>query len=154
MSLVQFEKRSMSDWSIAFFPLPDGPAMTTTCFMTLILANRSLRVNLLDHIKDHGYHDEERGAAYGERGNAGDALQNDGQHGEEPEEKRADEREARNDVAEVFSGRTARAHARDERAVFLEVFCDLIRFKGNGRIKIGEHEYESKVERAVYPVVG
>src|SRR3989344_4199981 len=120
MSLVQFEKRSMSDWSIAFFPLPDGPAMTTTCFMTLILANRSLRVNRLDHIKDHGYHD--------------------------------DERDARNDVAEVFSGRTARAHARDERAVFLEVFCDLIRFKGNGRIKIGEHEYESKVERAVYPV--
>src|SRR3989344_4371095 len=96
---------------------------------TLVLANGGLGVYLFDDIEDHGDNDEERGAAYRERGDAGDALEDERQYGKYSEEEVADKRDASDDVGEVFGRLRAGTYARDERAVFLQVFCNLVRLK-------------------------
>src|SRR6202142_453610 len=132
---------------IVFLPEPDGPASTTTCFpltaciVRLILSDRSLCVNLLDHIKDDRHDDEEGRAADRDRGDTGDAAQKTRQDGHRAEEERADERDARNDVAEIFSGRFSGTHTGYERAVFLQILRDLMRLKRDRGIEVGEEKH-------------
>ena len=120
----------------------------------LVLANGGLGVHFLHDIENYRDDDEERGAAYGERGDTGDALENKRQNGEDAEEERADKRDAGDDVGEVFGRLRTRAYTRDECAVFLKIFRDLMWLEGNRSVKVSENNYKTKVHHAVNPLIG
>src|SRR3989338_2189981 len=61
----------------------------------LVLANGCLCINLLDQVENHRDNDEECRTTDGNRGNACYPLQYDWEHGQNTEEERANERDAR-----------------------------------------------------------
>ena len=120
----------------------------------LVLANGGLGVYLLYDIENYGDDDEECGAAYGECGDTSDALENKRQDGKGAKKECSNERDTGDDVGEIFSGLRARAYSRDECAVFLKIFCDLMRLEGDCGIKVGENNHKTEVHRPIDPLIG
>ena len=83
----------------------------------LVLANRSLCVDLFDEIENNRYHDEECCTTDSNDRDTRKTLQNDRQHCEQSEEEGSDERDARDHIGEIFSCILTRTDARDEGAV-------------------------------------
>src|SRR3990167_5000330 len=115
----------------------------------LILPDGDLRVDAAREVEDDLDHDEERGAAKRQRGDAGQRLHGDRQDRDEAQKERSDKGDTRDDVAEVAFSAGAGPHAGDKGAVFLQVFRYHVRVKGHHRVEVGKEEHEDKVQRAI-----
>src|SRR5437764_10601350 len=98
-----------------------GPRVPPSPDEALVAPHEELGLELLHRLDDHADHDEDARAAEAERLHAGEVADERRHDRDDAEEERTGDRDAGDHPAEELRGRTARADARDEPAVALDV---------------------------------
>src|SRR6266481_4064710 len=117
--------------------LPDQP---------LILVREQIALNLRQRIHGHADHDQERRAAKVER-HRGVGNQNFRDKADNREVDRAQYRDARKHIVDVFRGALAGANARNEAAMLLEIVGGLGRVEHDRGIEEREEHDQRQIEK-------
>ena len=113
-----------------------------------------MAVDLLHRIENDAHHNQQGGAAE-ELGellvHVEECAHDSGQDGHESQEEGAREGDFRHDVIDELGGLLTGFHAWDEAAVLLQLFRNLLRVDGDGRVEIGEEDDHDEEHDIVAP---
>ena len=102
-------------------------------------------MDLRDRVHRDADDDQQRGAAEIEREPAY-GNQDFGQDADRGQIERADDRDARQDVVDVFGGLLARTDAGKEAAILAKIVRGLLRIDDDGRVEEGEENDQQRID--------
>src|SRR6266568_3417117 len=140
-------------WACVPLPEPGGPMNTRSPLIArlgrdeaphladepLVGALEELRLELFHRLDDHADDDEDARAAKAQRLHTGDVADERGHDGDDPEEQRPGDGDARHDALQEVGGRTARPDTGDEPAVALDVLGHVVRDERERGVEEREH---------------
>ena len=106
---------------------------------------QQVALDLRHRIHRHADGDQQRGAAEIER-HAGVGRQDLRQHADGGQVDGADDRDARQDVVDVFGGLVAGPDAGKEAAVLAQIVGRLLRIEDDGRVEEGEEHDQQRID--------
>ncbi len=104
--------------------------------------------NLLDRVQGHTDHDQERCSPKIE-GDIEFLIKDCGQDADGRDIDGSSESDSGEHLINILSGFLSRADARDITAKLFHILGDIIRVKGDGRIKVAEEDDESHIEKII-----
>ena len=118
------------------------------------MSHPQVAVDLLHRIKNNAHHNQQGGAAEELCEllvHVEECAHDGGQNGHESQEEGAREGDFRHDVIDELGGLLAGFHTRDEAAVLLQLFRNLLWVDSDGRVEIGEEDDHDEEHDIVAP---
>ena len=110
------------------------------------MAHNHHGLNLLHGLEGNAHHNQQGRAAKVHAFDVGGCRNHVGQHRDEGQEDGAGQSDAGHDMVKIVCRRLARADARDEAAVFLEVLCHIRYLYSNRSIEVSKEHDEQDVQ--------